>query len=159
MGELYVWPQMCAFLVFGACLKQHAELEKAAMKTDASLEELKWMKCETTTKRSPAGHMSQKVLHALTDVAKVQISIQEDMNVFCRTYVILMQNLKVHVTASFLLTNDLLGYSWSSHVSCFLHFSPLFLPSSPFPPSLPPHLNYLNISHLCLITPHSSLCI
>lgn len=89
---------MHAILVFGARLKQHAELGKAALKTGASLEELKWMKCDTTTKRSPAGQMSLEVLHTLTDVAKVQSLIQEGMNVFSRTYLILIQNLKVYVT-------------------------------------------------------------
>lgn len=67
---------MRASLVFGARLKQRTELGKAAMKTDASLEELKWMKCDTTTKRSPAGQMSMEVLDALTDVEKVQIPIR-----------------------------------------------------------------------------------
>lgn len=89
---------MRTFLVFGAPLKQHAELEKAVMKTGASLEELKWKKYDTTSKTDEPGQMSLEVLHALTDVAKVQIPIQEDMNVFYRTYLILIQNLKVYVT-------------------------------------------------------------
>lgn len=152
IGELYVWPQMRAFLVFGARLKQRAELGKAAFKTGASLEELKWKKCDTTAKRSPAGQMCLEVLHALTDVAKVQIPIQEGMDVFCRTYLILIQNLKVHVT---LLPSCWLMIRWATAA-----FLPLysFLPP-PFLLSFHPRLNYLNISHLCLIAPHSSSCI
>lgn len=49
-------------------------------------------------KEISAGQMSLEVLHTLTDVAKVQILIQEGMNVFWRTYLILIQNLKVYVT-------------------------------------------------------------
>lgn len=155
MEGLYVWPQMCAFNVFRARFKQRAELEKAALKNGSSV---------TPWQRDLARLMSLEVLHAWTDVVKVQFPTQKGIR--GHDFYIDPETESWCDFLSFMLI------CWSTTGSVMSPFfcisAPLSLPPSLYPspflsilypslyPSFHPHLNYLNISHLCLIALHSS---